>query len=41
MLSCIFLPLLPPKCVKTREHKDEHCVSWCTPVHVTPYPRHL
>ena len=19
-----------PKCVKTREPKDEHCVSWCT-----------
>ena len=21
---------IPPKCVKTREPKDEHCVSWCT-----------
>ena len=30
----IFLPLLPPKHAKTREPKDEHCVSWCTPVHV-------
>ena len=20
---------IPPKCVKTREPKDEHCVSWC------------
>ena len=21
--------LMLPKCVKTREPKDEHCVSWC------------
>ena len=21
---------IPPKCVKTREPEDEHCVSWCT-----------
>ena len=22
--------LILPKCAKTREPKDEHCVSWCT-----------
>ena len=22
--------LIPPKCVETREPKDEHCVSQCT-----------
>ena len=21
---------IPPKCAKTREPEDEHCVSWCT-----------
>ena len=21
---------IPPKCAKTREHEDKHCVSWCT-----------
>ena len=21
-----------PKCAKTREPKDEHCVLWCTPL---------
>ena len=21
---------IPPKCVKTRESKDKHCVLWCT-----------
>ena len=21
---------IPPKCAKTREPKDEHCISWCT-----------
>ena len=26
-LSCIL-----PKCVKTRESKDEHCVLWCTQI---------
>ena len=30
--------LILPKCVKTREPKDEHCVSWCTSIVVTPYP---
>ena len=25
-----FTYYIPPKCVKTREPKDEHCVSWCT-----------
>ena len=24
------LSYILPKCVKTREPKDEHCVSWCT-----------
>ena len=24
------ITLKPPKCVKTREPEDEHCVSWCT-----------
>ena len=24
------LSYIPPKCAKTREPKDEHCVSWCT-----------
>ena len=24
------IPLIPPKWAKTREPKDECCVSWCT-----------
>ena len=24
------LSYILPKCAKTREPKDEHCVSWCT-----------
>ena len=24
------LSYIPPKCVKTREHEDKHCVSRCT-----------
>ena len=24
------LSYIPPKCAKTRELKDKHCVSWCT-----------
>ena len=24
------LSYIPPKCAKTREPKDQHCVSWCT-----------
>ena len=27
MLSCIFISFIPPKHAKTREPKDEHCVS--------------
>ena len=23
-------PYIPPKCTKTREPEDEHCLSWCT-----------
>ena len=38
MLSHIFLSLIPPKHVKTREPEDEHCVSWCTLIHAKPYP---
>ena len=38
MLSHIFVSLILPKSVKTREPEDEHCVLQCTPVHVTPYP---
>ena len=32
--------LIPPKHAKTREPKDEHCVSLCTYIYVyaTPYP---
>ena len=27
-----------PKCAKTREPEDEHCVSWCTSIiHMQPY----
>ena len=26
----VSLSYILPKCVKTREPKDEHCVSWCT-----------
>ena len=26
----MFTYYIPPKCAKTREPKDEHCVSWCT-----------
>ena len=26
----IFTYYILPKCAKTREPKDEHCVSWCT-----------
>ena len=31
---------IPPKCAKTREPKDEHCVLRCTYIYVyaTPYP---
>ena len=25
------ITLIPLKCVKTREPRDEHCVSWCNP----------
>ena len=34
------LSLVLPKCAKTREPKDEHCVLQCTNIHiyVTPYP---
>ena len=31
------LSYILPKCVKTREPKDEHCVSWCTYIN---YPIH-
>ena len=24
-----FFSYIPPKCAKTREHEDEHCVSRC------------
>ena len=37
MLSYIFLSLILPKCVKTREPEDEHCVLWYTLVYVTPF----
>ena len=26
---------IPPKCAKTREPKDKHCVSWCTHISYT------
>ena len=29
--------LILPKCVKTREPEDEHCVSWCTNIHIHIY----
>ena len=37
-ISHVSVSLMLPKCVKTREPKDEHCVSWCTPIYVTLYP---
>ena len=27
---CHVIPYIPPKCVKTREPKDKHCVLQCT-----------
>ena len=38
MLSYIFVSLIPPKCAKTREPKNEHCVLQCALVHATHYP---
>ena len=32
------ISLIPPKCAKTREPKDEHCVSWCTNIHINATP---
>ena len=32
------LSLNLPKCVKTREPKDKHCVSWCTFIYMTLCP---
>ena len=29
--------LIPPKCAKTREPEDEHCVSWCTYIYIYIY----
>ena len=26
--------LILPKCAKTREPKEEHCVLWCTNIHI-------
>ena len=26
----MFTYYIPPKCAKTREPRDKHCVSWCT-----------
>ena len=26
--------LILPKCAKTREPKDEHCVLWCTNIYI-------
>ena len=33
-----FRSLILPKCVKTREPKDEHCVSQCPTKYATLYP---
>ena len=30
------LSLIPPKCAKTREPEDEHCVLWCIPIYTQP-----
>ena len=29
---------IPPRCVKTREPEDEHCVLQCTFKYMTLYP---
>ena len=38
----VSLSYILPKCAKTREPKDEHCVSWYTyisdNIHATLYP---
>ena len=36
-ISHVSVSLILPKCAKTREPKDEHCVSWCTPLYATLY----
>ena len=40
-ISHVSVSLILPKCTKTREPKDEHWVSQCTPIYMTLYPRQL
>ena len=42
-ISCMSLSIILPKCAKTMESKDEHCLSWCTFIlYMQPYiPRQL
>ena len=40
-MSHAFVSLILPKCAKTREPEDEHCVLWCTFVYATLCPRQL
>ena len=37
-ISLVSVSLIPPKCAKTREPEDEHCVLWCTTIYLTVYP---
>ena len=37
-IRCVSVSLILPKCAKTREPKDEQCVSWCTPIYAKLYP---
>ena len=32
------ISIILPKHVKTRESEDEHCVSWCTNIHINATP---
>ena len=38
-ISHAFVSHILPKCSKTREPKDEHCVSLCTSIYMTHAPQ--
>ena len=37
-ISHVSVSLIPPKCAKTRESEDEHCVLRCPTIYTTLYP---